>query len=179
MEGGELTQMKQLGEAADANHSWVAWDGMSCFASEMMILLCRAFLMNLEKLQKASFLDSIQSWDHRVPWVGEDGIRSILAHLASRRRIFCHFSKPSSELALDLISGFVAGEYLEYLFGNKVSLDFLADFRRRNAGKKAGAAKAKEADKKRKLEEEPVVPNEDGDDSKEGGIEVAEEDENN
>ncbi|OVA06023.1 Transcription factor CBF/NF-Y/archaeal histone [Macleaya cordata] len=104
-----------------------------------------------------------------------ESARIFIHYLSATANDICKESKRQTLNAGDIFKALEEIEFPEFIGPLKASLD---DFKRKNAGKKAGAAKAKEADKKRKMEEEPSEQNEDQEDGREDEGEEADEDEN-
>ncbi|KAF8403306.1 hypothetical protein HHK36_011408 [Tetracentron sinense] len=94
-----------------------------------------------------------------------ESARIFIHYLSATANDICKESKRQTINADDVFKALEEIEFPEFIVPLKASLD---EFRRKNAGKKAEAAKAKEADKKRKMEEEPSAENGVQNDEKEG-----------
>uniref|UniRef100_A0A2N9ISH8 Core Histone H2A/H2B/H3 domain-containing protein n=1 Tax=Fagus sylvatica TaxID=28930 RepID=A0A2N9ISH8_FAGSY len=79
-----------------------------------------------------------------------ESARIFIHYLSATANDICRESKRQTMNADDVLKALEEIEFPDFLNPLKASLD---EFRRKNAGKKAGAAKEKEEKKKRKLEE--------------------------
>ncbi|KAF8395395.1 hypothetical protein HHK36_019341 [Tetracentron sinense] len=94
-----------------------------------------------------------------------ESARIFIHYLSATANDICKESKRQTINADDVFKALEEIEFPEFIEPLKAFLD---EFRQKNAGKKAGAARAKEADKKRKMEEDPSAENGEQDDEKEG-----------
>ncbi|RZC84068.1 hypothetical protein C5167_046849 [Papaver somniferum] len=99
-----------------------------------------------EKLSESDAGD-LQIHKEAILAFGESA-RIFIHYLSATAKDVCKESKRQTINAEDIFEALEEIEFQEFIEPLKASLD---DFKRKNAGKKAGAAKAKEADKKRKM----------------------------
>ncbi|XP_042510590.1 DNA polymerase epsilon subunit 3-like [Macadamia integrifolia] len=85
-----------------------------------------------------------------------EGARIFIHYLSATANDICKDSKRQTINADDVLKAIEEIEFPEFIGSLRASLDA---FRRKNAVKKAGAAKTKEAKKKRKMENKPPVQN--------------------
>ncbi|GAV85312.1 CBFD_NFYB_HMF domain-containing protein [Cephalotus follicularis] len=98
---------------------------------------CPDYDINLQKDSLLAFSESARIFIH---------------YLSATANDICKESKRQTMNADDVLKALEEIEFPEFIAPLKASLD---EFRKKNAGKKAGASKAKEVNKKRKTEEEP------------------------
>ncbi|KAI9072692.1 hypothetical protein QN277_002908 [Acacia crassicarpa] len=92
-----------------------------------------------------------------------ESARIFIHYLSATANDICKESKRQIISADDVFKALEETEYSEFVRPLKASLE---EFRKKNAGKRAGASKEKDGKKKRKLEDEASDKDEGGDDDK-------------
>ncbi|MCL7041882.1 hypothetical protein MKW94_023748 [Papaver nudicaule] len=116
--------------------------------TEVVEELSKASVRRLVK-EKLSELDAGDLQIHKEAILAfRESARIFIHYLSATANDVCKESKRQTINAEDIFKALEEIEFQEFIGPLKASLD---DFKRKNAGKKAGAAKAKEADKKRKV----------------------------